>query len=181
METREIKWNIWYFLLLLGCVYLIAKRYGEITNGKHTFFDVVVILSFVALLLIPLFQEVKIFGIALKKEIEKVKNELQGDIQSLRSDMLSVISFKTDMRQSVINVPRSSRGDVDDASERVDYLSLKKEDLQRIENNNAKLRKNLRGLDEKLDYLRENRLERNIDEIREQIETIKDIGGENNG
>jgi hypothetical protein len=57
-----------------------------IISGMATPFDIFVFLILVALLLVPLFQEVSFFGISLKQELDELKAHVSSEITGLESD-----------------------------------------------------------------------------------------------
>ncbi len=79
---------IWW-TLLAGCfVFLFSQRYDVIISGTASPTDVVILLIVIAWFTIPLFQEVTIFGISLKKEIDNLRKEiisLKTEIHSTQS------------------------------------------------------------------------------------------------
>lgn len=79
---------IWWVLLAGYFVFLFSQRYDVIISGTATPTDVVILLIVIAWFTIPLFQEVTIFGISLKKEIDNLKKEiisLKTEIHSTQS------------------------------------------------------------------------------------------------
>ena len=58
---------VWWLLITGFFVYLLSQRYESIIGGASTPIDIVLFLILAALLIIPLFQEVNIFGVSLKK------------------------------------------------------------------------------------------------------------------
>ena len=61
---------IWWFVLVGFFIFLFVQRYDSIINGTATATDIAIFLIFTALIAIPLFQEVSLFGVSFKKEIE---------------------------------------------------------------------------------------------------------------
>lgn len=49
----------------------------------------------VALLLAPLFSEVELLGVKLKREVEKAKDELKREIVALKTDITSAVDIRT--------------------------------------------------------------------------------------
>lgn len=64
-------------MVLVGIVtFVVWKRLDLTAADRSTPFDSVVFVIWVALLLAPIFSEVKIWGVELKQEIEKAKKDL---------------------------------------------------------------------------------------------------------
>ncbi len=98
-KFKNIKFkNIWWGILVtLGLIYAIFG-FPAFKLGSTTSVDVFIFVIWICLLLLPLFQEIDIFGIKLKKEVDSLKSEMKEQIINLRSDMLS-ISIKNQVTQ----------------------------------------------------------------------------------
>jgi len=88
---------IWWILLAGFFAYLLSQRYNSIISGAATPMDIVIFLILIALLAIPLFQEVSFFGVSLKKEFDNLKSEVKEQIINLRSDIQSTINMRTEI------------------------------------------------------------------------------------
>ncbi len=110
-------WPNWvkipYWLLILGFVsWLLFDRLDITTAGHTTPFGAVVFVIWVALLLAPLFNEVKIWGVSLKQEIEKTQDELKDtkevilrEFNSVRMDVRNSIHFSPTFNHTVSGPP----------------------------------------------------------------------------
>lgn len=87
----------WWTLLLGLVTTVVVRRYPALVAGSSATSDVLVILVWVALALAPVFQEIKLPGIALKQKLEELKN----DVVALRQ----VVSNSVEFRAQFINVP----------------------------------------------------------------------------
>ena len=77
-------------------------------SGDTTAVDIVILLILIALLTIPLFQEVSLFGVSFKKEIENLKSDFKEQIINLRSDIQNTINMRTDISSTInLGVPAS--------------------------------------------------------------------------
>jgi hypothetical protein len=115
-EFKNIKaktWikSIWWFILVLGLLYLFSKRYVNIISGDSQPFDIILLLVLLALLLIPLFQEVEIFGVKFKREIEKLRSELATNIISLKNDINNKIDLQNQSNQNFYINPQNIPSD----------------------------------------------------------------------
>jgi hypothetical protein len=90
--------NIWWVILVGAGSYFMFKRFCPFKSGTATPFDFIIFLVWICLLLMPFFQEIDIFGVKLRKEINSLKGELKEQIINLRSEMLS-ISIKNQVSQ----------------------------------------------------------------------------------
>lgn len=78
---------IWWFILLCVLSTHIYFQYDRYSNENVSWFDGLVFLAWLGLSLGPLFREVNIFGFQLRNEIREMKEQLNGAIASVRSDM----------------------------------------------------------------------------------------------
>ena len=79
---------IWWVLLAGFFVFLFSQRYESIIGGVASATDIVIFLILIAWFTVPLFQEVNIFGIGLKKEIGNLREEmitLKSEIHSTQN------------------------------------------------------------------------------------------------
>ncbi len=84
----------WVGLTGVVTAYLIARA-PDLLAGRAAPADVIVFLVWVALLLIPIFQEVEIFGLQFKQEVHKLKEELKTEIHSVRAELRSAVDVRT--------------------------------------------------------------------------------------
>lgn len=90
MKFEKIKIGIWHIILLvISTIYIILNRkfIGNLSeyNAQNLIF-----LIWLLLLMLPLFSEIELPGIKLKKEIDQVKDELSNKIQEVRIDMMNL-------------------------------------------------------------------------------------------
>jgi hypothetical protein len=88
-----VKW-IWWLGLVTIISIVLWKRLDLTAAGRSTAFDSVVFVVWVALLLAPIFSEVKIWGVELKQEIKDVKKDLSEQIHAVRADVRNSISLQ---------------------------------------------------------------------------------------
>ena len=82
--------TIWWFLLVIAFAYLVYQRYDDPMSGNSSTADIIILIILFALLIIPLFKEVSIFGVSFKKEIDNLKSEFKEQIINLRSDIHTI-------------------------------------------------------------------------------------------
>lgn len=105
---------VWWILLAGFFAFIFYQRYDSIISGDSIPIDIVIFLTLIALLTIPLFQEVNFFGVSLKKEIEKIKSDVKEQILNLRSDIQSTVNMKTEMSQQVQLLPPPTDAELQD-------------------------------------------------------------------
>lgn len=77
-------------LLFISLSWLIVIRYPAIASGTSSTSDIVILLLWMALLLAPLFQEVNLFGLQLKRSIESLREQVQNLMFTVQSQTQSV-------------------------------------------------------------------------------------------
>jgi len=102
------KW-IWWLGLVGITSFVLWKRLELTASGGSTAFDCVVFVVWVALLLAPIFSEVKIWGVELTQEIEEVKRDISQQIQAVRADVRNSINFHATFSNTVPGPPPDSQ------------------------------------------------------------------------
>lgn len=92
--------NNFYWWLILLCLFILLITYRICTNGLTTPLDFIIVLILFALLLMPLFEEIGIFGLRFKREIDSLRTDLTGQIVNLRSDF-QTISMRMSQNQNI--------------------------------------------------------------------------------
>lgn len=93
--------RIWWLVLVIIMTIFIALRYDALLGGTATVMDVIIFLIWISLLIVPLFREVNIFGVNLKKEIDSLKTETSEQISNLRSDIINSIHFQAEINPRI--------------------------------------------------------------------------------
>lgn len=81
----------WWAAMLLVFGFVVAKRLPEYTRETATTADLAVLGVLIALLMVPIFGEISIFGVSLKQSVEGLKNEVAG----LRTEVRNSIAVNT--------------------------------------------------------------------------------------
>ena len=102
------KW-IWWFGLVAIVGYVLFKRLDLTAAGRSTPFDAVTFVVWVALLLAPIFSEVKIWGVELKQEIKEVKKDLSEQIHAVKAEVRNSINFQPVFTNAVAAPPQDSQ------------------------------------------------------------------------
>lgn len=103
-----VKW-IWWLGLVTIISIVLWKRLDLTAAGRSTAFDSVVFVVWVALLLAPIFSEVKIWGVELKQEIKDVKKDLSEQIHAVRADVRNSISLQAVFSNAVPAPPSDAQ------------------------------------------------------------------------
>jgi len=92
---------IWWLLVVIFMTTLMAQRYGALLAGMATTTDAVIFLIWISLLLAPLFREVSIFGVSLRKEIDSLRTETREQILNLRTDVQNSIHLQAEINPQI--------------------------------------------------------------------------------
>jgi hypothetical protein len=84
---------IWWIMLLIVLTIYLGERYHDLQIGRSIPMDVVVFLVWAGLLLTPLFNEIGLFGLTLKQQIDGLKKDVREQVQSLKSEIHSVVQI----------------------------------------------------------------------------------------
>lgn len=87
-----IKHRIWYLILLFTSSYFIYINRADVLALEFNKFNLInlIFVFWIVLLVLPLFSEMELFGVKLKKEVEKNKAELKDSIYELKSQILEL-------------------------------------------------------------------------------------------
>ncbi len=82
---------IWWVFLLIIISLLLSVRYQDIVAGKPAWFDGMIFIIWVALLLAPLFREIRLPGLSLKQEIAAMRDDISKQIAHMKAEISSSI------------------------------------------------------------------------------------------
>jgi hypothetical protein len=114
---------IWWFLLLGAFTYLVFQRHGAIITGQTSSSDLLIISVWVVLFLAPVFQEVSVFGLSLKQNI----NELKREVSELRNYIRIGVQAQIN---PTINFPAYNLESQKDEINQIIHEELKKHNIQ---------------------------------------------------
>jgi hypothetical protein len=84
----------WWVCLSVAMTAYLVSRYPALERGQSVPADIVVFLVWTALLLVPIFQEVEIFGLRFKQQVEKLKEDLRAEIYSVRAELRNAVDVR---------------------------------------------------------------------------------------
>lgn len=84
------KWILWV-ILIVGGLFFLNKRYTSV-NGSFKTVDIIILLFWIALLLMPFFQEINFYGLKLKKEIDELKFDVNKQFIDLSRQFINLRS-----------------------------------------------------------------------------------------
>lgn len=86
---------IWWITIFIASGYLLYQRYSAISSGKANSVDLFILVIWVALALVPLFQEISLPGIALKQQMEEFKQDVRKEFLNIRATLSNVVDVRT--------------------------------------------------------------------------------------
>ncbi|MCC4766165.1 hypothetical protein FXW07_05930 [Methanosarcina sp. DH1] len=80
------KWFLWT-ALIVGGFFFLNKRYTSV-NGLFKTVDVIILLFWISLIIMPFFQEINFYGLKLKKEIDELKFDINRQFIDLSKEFI---------------------------------------------------------------------------------------------
>jgi len=105
-NTEDFK-VFWWFVLVTSIGYYLFGRWESLIDGKSSYFDVVVFVVWVGICLAPLFQEMDIFGVKLKQQVDDLKKDLNHQLLMMKTELKSSIEVSS-ANQNTISVNTSA-------------------------------------------------------------------------
>ena len=106
MKNTENFKTLWWGILVVVIGFYLFGRFDQLVAGKPSYFDVVVFLVWVGVCLAPIFQEMNIFGLKFKQQIDELKKDLNHQILLMKTEIQSSIEV-TNANQNHISVNTS--------------------------------------------------------------------------
>lgn len=91
MKNSENFKTVWWGTLVVVIGYYLFGRYPKLVEGNPSYFDVVVFLVWLGVCLAPIFQEMNIFGVKLKQQIDDLKKDLDHQLNIFKTEIKSSI------------------------------------------------------------------------------------------
>lgn len=97
----------WWVAIFATVTWYLHHRYPELIAGNETVSDVIVFLVWICLGLLPIVNEVNLFGVHLKKKIDEVEKNLSTQISSLRLELQNTVAISSNVNPHVtVNMPQ---------------------------------------------------------------------------
>lgn len=93
-NTEDFK-TFWWFVLVVVIGFFLFGRQGDLMTGKSTYFDSIVFIVWVGICLAPIFQEMDLFGVKLKQDIQDLKKDLSHQLAMLKTEITSSIEVSS--------------------------------------------------------------------------------------
>jgi len=78
---------IWWGVIVITLGFYFWQRFPDLSTGKTVTADMLVFLVWIAVCLVPFFNQFEFLGLKLKGQIDEAKQELKGEITSLRNEI----------------------------------------------------------------------------------------------
>jgi hypothetical protein len=95
----------WWILVTALTGYIFYHRWDYISSGKSAPVDVFISLVLLALLLAPIFQDISLFGMKIKQEVEKLKEYMSVRLATFKADIQTTISSSITTHVTVSTAP----------------------------------------------------------------------------
>jgi len=82
---------VWWLAILTALSWFLYERSGAIIAGTAVAVDAVILVIWLALMLVPIFQEINLFGVKLKQEIKSLKDEVRQQISNLQTEIRTTV------------------------------------------------------------------------------------------
>ncbi|MCT0202905.1 hypothetical protein KQ302_06060 [Synechococcus sp. CS-602] len=93
-NTEDFK-IFWWFVLVIVIGLFLYSRQDDLISGKPTYFDSIVFIIWIGICLAPIFQEMDLFGIKLKQDIQELKKDLTHQLAILKTEVTSSIEVSS--------------------------------------------------------------------------------------
>lgn len=95
MRNSENFKTLWWGILVIVIGHYLFGRYPQLIEGKPSYFDVIVFVIWIGVCLAPIFQEMDIFGVKLKQQIDDLKKDVNYQFAILKTEIRSSIEVST--------------------------------------------------------------------------------------
>jgi hypothetical protein len=91
MKNSENFKTIWWGILVIVIGFYLWGRYPKLIEGSPSYFDAIVFIVWVGICLAPIFQEIDLFGVKLKQQIDDLKKDVTHQFSTLKTEIKSSI------------------------------------------------------------------------------------------
>ncbi|MDC0610330.1 hypothetical protein OAP63_06310 [Vibrio sp.] len=91
MKNSENFKTVWWGILVIVIGLYLYGRYPKLIEGNPSYFDVVVFVIWIGVCLAPIFQEMDLFGVKLKQQIDELNKDLNHQISLMKTELKSSI------------------------------------------------------------------------------------------
>ncbi|WLE96294.1 MAG: hypothetical protein QTN59_16615 [Candidatus Electrothrix communis] len=91
MNNSEDFKTVWWGILVIVIGFYLGGRYPELIEGNPSYFDSIVFIVWTGICLAPIFQEMDLFGVKLKQQIDDLKKDVNHQLSVLKAEIRSSI------------------------------------------------------------------------------------------
>ncbi|HDM8146029.1 TPA: hypothetical protein P0E33_004885 [Vibrio harveyi] len=121
--------TLWWLILVVVIGYYFYGRYDQLILGKPSYFDTIAFIIWVGICLAPIFQEMDLFGVKLKQQVEQFQKDMFHQLAILKTEITSSIEV-SNANQNNISVNAASEplkdSDLKKIEKRIDQLMEQK-------------------------------------------------------
>lgn len=96
---------LWWLILLSSVSGVLYTRLGAVTSGDATTIDGLIIVVWLGLALAPIFNEINVFGLQLKQDLENFKSDVDENISQIRTELNTYVSSNNQQNTNVHILP----------------------------------------------------------------------------
>jgi hypothetical protein len=91
MKNSENFKTVWWGILVIVIGFYLWGRYPKLIEGAPSYFDAIVFVIWIGVCLAPIFQEMDLFGIKLKQQIDDLKKDVNHQLSLMKTELKSSI------------------------------------------------------------------------------------------
>jgi len=95
MKNSENFKTAWWGILVVVIGFYLFERFEQLIEGKPSYLDALVFVVWVGVCLAPIFQEMDIFGLKLKQQVEDLKKDMSYQLSILKTEIKSSIDISS--------------------------------------------------------------------------------------
>lgn len=133
---------VWWVIITGLTTLLFSMRISSISKGESAPVDIFIFLVLVALLLVPIFQEISFFGLKFKQSIDDLQKNISAQLAMFKADIQTTISNTSNINVTLPhttptdaqlpNLEQKIKTMVSEALQESDFTSLKSSNLDTL-------------------------------------------------
>jgi hypothetical protein len=93
MKNSENFKATWWFILVIVIGFYLCGRYPKLIEGSPSYFDAIAFVIWIGVCLAPIFQEMDLFGVKLKQQINDLKVGVDHQFSLMKTELKSSIEI----------------------------------------------------------------------------------------
>ncbi len=96
------RFKVFCWLVALAVVsFLGSKRYSAFADGSATQMDFVIFLTWLCLVVAPLFREVNFLGFSVKSELQSLRSDMTKELSSFKAEVRDSVNVRTQVNPQI--------------------------------------------------------------------------------